>query len=356
MTAPNPMEKTYIEPPVPASKETHCIGGILATIYGLGELQSDVHNVACLWLLHPRLQKQECMEPVACSTIHEWNKTLSKLKKSNKTTGLIAVSFDQRNHGTREVDPVANEAWKSGNERHAQDMFASYHGTAMDTSHLITYISSYIFPSSDHSIVNNMVLGVSLGGHAAWHCLTQDSRVTTAIVIIGCPDYVRLISDRARLSKLETWTNSEPPGAYFLGSKDFPNGLIDALETYDPAGMLLGVRGRDESLYDRKPTEIELKRLTPLMEKSFKGKRLLNMSGGADKLVPYHCGEPFLRWLKSSTAMNGWYGNANVVVEDIVFEGVGHEMSSGMVEAVHRFLLESSDCFSPGSPSRVSKI
>lgn len=195
MTTPNPMDRTYPEQSQPLSKETHCVGGLLTTVYGLNELQADIRNVACLWLLHPRLQTQECMEPIACSTIDQWNLKLRNNKKSNKATGLIAVSFDQRNHGTREVAPMANEAWRTGNEKHAQDMFASYHGTAIDTSHLITYVSSYIFPHSNHSIVNNFVLGVSLGGHAAWHCLMQDPRVTTAIVIIGCPDYIRLMSD-----------------------------------------------------------------------------------------------------------------------------------------------------------------
>ena len=40
--------------------------------------------------------------------------------------GLIAVSFDQRNHGSRKIDELANQDWRSGNERHAQDMFSIY--------------------------------------------------------------------------------------------------------------------------------------------------------------------------------------------------------------------------------------
>ena len=342
--------------PPAVSRETHYVGGVLVTVYGLKELQADIHNVTCLWLLHPRLQTQGCMEPIASSTVSEWCKKLRKLQNHDKSTGLIAVSFDQRNHGTREVDPIANEAWKGGNEKHAQDMFASYHGTAVDTSHLITYISSYIFPQSEHAITNNMVLGVSLGGHAAWHCLMHDSRITTAIVIIGCPDYLSLMSDRARLSKLKTWTESQPPGTDFLGSKDFPNGLIDALEQYDPAGMLFGVRHRDHDCFHLEPTEVERTRLMPIMERCFKGKRILNMAGGADRLVPYKCGQPFLGWMKRSTAEDSWFGDGKVVVEDIVFDGVGHELSSGMVEEVHRFVLESMDNPNHESPSRTSKM
>jgi hypothetical protein len=35
------------------------------------------------------------------------------------------------------------------------------------------------------------VLGVSLGGHAAWQVFFNEPRVTAAVVIIGCPDYIR---------------------------------------------------------------------------------------------------------------------------------------------------------------------
>ena len=126
MTTPNPMASTFPSASRAISKETHCIAGILTTVYGLQELPKDVREVACLWLLHPRLQTQACMEPIASSTIHEWNERQRATKKKDRTIGLIAVSFDQRNHGTREVDTLANEAWRSGNSRHAQDMFASY--------------------------------------------------------------------------------------------------------------------------------------------------------------------------------------------------------------------------------------
>ncbi len=108
MTTLNPMARTYIESSFPASKDIHCVGGLLVTVYGLKELQADIHNVACLWLLHPRLQTQGCMESIAFSTISRWNKKLAMTEKDKISTGLIAVSFDQRNHGTREVDPVAN--------------------------------------------------------------------------------------------------------------------------------------------------------------------------------------------------------------------------------------------------------
>jgi hypothetical protein len=65
-------------------------------------------------------------------------------------------------------------------------------GTALDTSLLIDHLGSYIFHGPEaRSIDQHIVLGISLGGHAAWQVLFSDDRVTAAVVIIGCPDYMR---------------------------------------------------------------------------------------------------------------------------------------------------------------------
>ena len=221
----------------------------------------------------------------------------------------------------------------------------------------MNYITSYVFPTSEHPIVDHLVLGVSLGGHAAWHCITHDPRITTAIVIIGCPDYIRLMSDRAMLSKLATWTNSNPLESSFLGSTDFPTGLVEAAKKYDPAGLFLGeVMSRDTNFYDVDPTASEQRRLLPLMRRSFQGKRILNMAGSADKLVPYKCGEPFLRWLKNATAAKGWFNEGGVVFEDIIFDGVSHDMSPEMVREAHRFVIEALEQAPAETAERASKI
>lgn len=130
MATPNPMQAgksdrhNYGSERVSA-KEYH-IAGILVTVYGLDELP-NVTNVACLWLLHPRLQKHAIMAPVAAAAILDWNNKLRQSQSaSSNPKGLIAVSFDQRNHGTREVSKLGNESWKSGNPMHAPDMFSVF--------------------------------------------------------------------------------------------------------------------------------------------------------------------------------------------------------------------------------------
>ena len=150
------------------------------------------------------------------------------------------------------------------------------------------------------------------------------------------------MSDRARLSKRKTWTETQ--GRDFVGSADFPTGLVEAVRRYDPAGLLLGSlhssspSGQEHLHYDL--TQEERDALLPLMAKTLGNKRIINLSGGADKLVPYAMGKPFLDWLKASMAPGGFFAGSGLVLEDVVVEGAGHEVPPEMVERMERFLLE----------------
>lgn len=153
------------------------------------------------------------------------------------------------------------------------------------------------------------------------------------------------MSDRARLSKRKSWKESSPPGATFLGSADFPNSLIDAVEKWDPAGLFLGpVRERTDETYTRLPSETDKSQnIISLLKSTLAGKRILNLAGGADKLVPYHRSEPFLKWLKGTiapAASGGWFGDGNVYLEDRVFEGVGHAATGEMLDVANRFIVD----------------
>ncbi|KAF3032942.1 hypothetical protein E8E11_002111 [Didymella keratinophila] len=305
------------------SQQTITIAGIHVVVHGLTELPASCSSVTCLWLLNPRLQTKETMAPIAASIITGWNAT------EPKSHGLIAAAFDQRNHGSRLVDKLHNEAWRQGNETHAQDMFGCYHGTAVDCSQLIDHLGSYVFhePSSP-SITSHIALGISLGGHAVWHTLLSDPRITAGVVGIGCPDYTRLLTDRARLSKRTSYTSSSFPGATFLGSNDFPPALIDAVGRYDPAGLMMpGVFdpvGKDKEL-DRDGVE----RFRALVKERLGGKRILNLSGREDKLVPYAAGKPFLDVFKRVLDEDP---SLDVGFEDVLFDGVGHAFPPAMVE------------------------
>jgi pimeloyl-ACP methyl ester carboxylesterase len=322
----NPLEGTSTASDPTVSSQTYTIAGILVTVHGLSELPPSASSVACLWLLHPRLQTKETMAPIAAQVISAWNARIHSGKAGKRPKGLIAVAFDQRNHGSRQVDKLHNEAWRQGNPRHAQDMFSCYHGTATDTSHLMNHLESYIFNTrTSPSITTHLALGISLGGHATWHCLLSEPRITAGVVGIGCPDYTRLMTDRARLSKRDTYTATEPPGASFLGSPDFPQALQDAIAQYDPAGLLLPGYFNPTGPDAQPP----LDRFKILVRERLHGKKILNLSGQVDKLVPYAAGEPFYTIFKQVLDEDK---SLDISFEDVLFDGVGHAFPKDMAE------------------------
>ncbi|KAI9747287.1 MAG: hypothetical protein M1815_004369 [Lichina confinis] len=341
MSTNNPVAEIDNSGAAAVSKEQFCIAGLLTTVYGLEQLHADASQVGCLWLLHPRLQTQECMEPLARSMISDWNSRRTDDGTAGgdaSSLGPVAVSFDQRNHGSRSVLPLANEAWRSGNRRHAQDMFSIYHGTAMDTSLLLDHLESYIFPSASRRIATNIVVGISLGGHAAWQCVVHEPRIKAAVVGIGCPDYIRLMSHRAAKSKLDSWiTTTLEPGASFIGSADFPPTLVEAVQKWDPAGLLMNEQYASTDHSRRS----NLNRET--VERHLGGKSIFSQSGGVDKLVPYSCSQPFLAFLESiaasSTSSSGG-GSKLIRLKDVVYADVAHEMTTEMLNDATAFVMQ----------------
>jgi len=333
----NPLHGTQNSSDLPVSSRTITIAGILVDVHGLDQLPPSPSSVACLWLLNPRLQTKETMAPIARHVISTWNKPIQDGRAGKNPKGLIAAAFDQRNHGSRKVDDLHNQAWREGNETHAQDMFGCFHGTATDTSQLINHLESYIFTAKDSpKIEQHFALGISLGGHATWHCLLGDPRITAGVVGIGCPDYTRLLTDRARLSKRKTYMETTPPGSAFLGSPDFPQALQDAIAQYDPAGLLLP--GMFNPLgNDTLPDQEQLSRMKALMKERLQGKRILNLSGQADKLVPYSAGEPFYKIFKQVLAEDP---SLDITFDDVLFEGVEHAFPKPMADKAADWLCD----------------
>lgn len=316
----------------PVSYKRLNIAGILVIVYGLQELTSR-NDVACCWLLHGRGDTQDSMSFVAAAFINAWTS-----QKKPGQRGLICVSIDQRNHGSRMVDAKANDSWSAGNENHAPDMFTLYSGSAQDVSMLITHLPAYLsFRPAMH-----ICAGISLGGHATWQCMFSDSRVTAGIIVVGCPDYVRLMTDRAIRGKLASCMSTDPPGRAFLGSRDFPRSLVEAVEQFDPAGILLGeldtVTGDD---HKHPPSSSEIARLKPIMHKRLAGKSFLLLSGGKDKLVPYKHSEPFLTWFKHAIdKKSGWYPDSRITLDDVIDDNAGHEFSSAMRSTAETWLCD----------------
>ncbi|KXS96645.1 hypothetical protein AC578_6913 [Pseudocercospora eumusae] len=318
----------------PVSWQRLDVGGILTTIYGMDELPQHPESITAFWLLHGRGDTQDSMAYTAAAFLEAWHK---KREQIGSRKGLICICFDQRNHGSRMIENDHNLSWKQGNPQHAQHMFATYSGTAHDLSLLITHIESQlVFKIHDH-----VVGGVSLGGHASWVALMKEPRITAGMIVVGCPDYVRLMTDRAIRAKLRSCMTTDPPGQEFLGSPDFPQSLVAAVERFDPAGILLGeldVYSAEDIKHE--PSREEVKRLRPIVEQTLAGKKIICLSGGKDRLVPYVQGEPFLTWLKRGIAKDGWAGDQGIELEDIKDPDAGHQFSTLMRNEAERWICE----------------
>uniref|UniRef100_L2FPI3 Uncharacterized protein n=1 Tax=Colletotrichum fructicola (strain Nara gc5) TaxID=1213859 RepID=L2FPI3_COLFN len=318
----NPMQSTAGSSSPTVSKSTILMSGLLVDVYGLEELAPlRPTAVSVLWLYHGRGRAKEDMGAFASRIVSQHNAAATSSPATKR--GLIAVAFDQRNHGSRLVSDKANESWRGGNERHAVDMYAMVAGMVSDTSGLMDVVEGY--------------LKSELGGGAGageWRALVGEERMVGGVVIIGCPDYMALMSDRAQRSKLATFS-AEDAGASFLGSRDFPPDLVAACLRHDPKGILFGTGSVPTSAVAE---AAEQQRLRGLLDARVRGKKFLVCSGGDDKLVPYSKAKPFVDFFQEATRT--WYADGGVVFENIVYEGVGHAFSEGMIEDSCRFLLD----------------
>ncbi|KAK4138013.1 hypothetical protein BT67DRAFT_128232 [Trichocladium antarcticum] len=341
-----------LPPPPPISRRTLPMAGLLVDVYGLSELPpapapdtttttaataAPLAAVSCLWLHHPRGATRAYVADVAARCVGAWNRADTTAATTTTTTttrrGLIALACDQRNHGSRLVDEGANGSWREGNAMHAVDMFGVVEGMVADQGVLMDLVEGYLFRDGpERKIDQHLALGVSLGGHSVWQLMFAEPRVTAGVVIVGCPDYMYLLSDRARLSGLPTYS-AQDDGASFLGSRDFPPSLVKACEKSDPKAIFFGA-GPIQDATAATPSD----GARDVVHERLRGKKFLLCSGADDKLVPYRCAEPFLKWFQHAT--ESWLKEENVSIDNRVYPGIGHSFSAEMITDSVQFVVD----------------
>ncbi|KAK4242533.1 hypothetical protein C8A03DRAFT_29295 [Achaetomium macrosporum] len=352
--------RSSLPPPPPISLRTMQMAGLLVDVYGLSELLPTATHLSCLWLHHPRTKSKEDMGDFAARCIAAWYANVPEggaRQNLGRSRGLVALAYDQRNHGSRRVDEKANGSWRDGNAMHAVDMFGVIAGMVADQRVLLDLVEGYLLHDDTErkTIDQHLALGVSLGGHSVWQLMFAEPRVTAGVVVIGCPDYMNLLSDRARLSKLPTYS-AQDEGASFLGSKDFPPSLVEACKRLDPKGIFFGTSAVPDAYASGEEDEAARK----TVQQRLCGKKFLLCSGGDDKLVPYRCSEQFLQWFKQATG--AWFKEERVSVDDRVYPGIGHTFSEDMVTDAVAFIVDAvanadrSESASGGDEQWTSKI
>ena len=166
----------------------------------------------------------------------------------------------------------------------------------------------------------------------------MEPRITAGISVIGTPDLQRLLDDRARLSRRDSWREGR-----FFGSKDFPAGVVEVMEAFDPASrMFKGIDGpNDEGRLRQDLAAADQDLLKRRLRETVRGKTFLNLSGAEDKLVPYHCSKPFVQWLLSNMTNGNEASGCDFHLEDKMFTGVGHTFCPDMAKEVDRFVVKS---------------
>jgi len=199
------------------------------------------------------------------------------------------------------VDPKANNGWSKSNDknndRHAIDMYSIQNGTARDVSFLIDFIPAYLYPSAERTISTWGVAGISLGGHSTWISLSNDPRVKIGIPIVGCPDFLTLMTERAKQYSLPI----APPY--------IPDHLLSYIRQHDP------VTSTPSHVLD--------------ISNPFLGKKILILCGGIDTLVPYSAGKDFVEKLQ--------VGNDGIK-KVVIMPDAGHECTAAMVAEMAQFI------------------
>ncbi|XWX01612.1 hypothetical protein V2A60_009640 [Cordyceps javanica] len=327
-------------PPMPAvSRRTIPMAGLLVDVYGLDELPAGATGAGadgtapalpttCLWLLHPRTRDRGQMADIASRAVAGWHAD----ERASRSRGLVALAFDMPNHGTRLVSAAANEAWDAGNETHAVDMLGMVKGAVADMAGLMDLTDGYLGVRVDA----HACLGWSLGGHSAWQAWMGEDRIDAAVVIVGCPDFMNLMSTRAAASNMITTTGSG--SASFIGGRHFPPSLVRVCAAHDPKGLLFGT---DDAAVPGLPLrDADRDRVRRALDRHrLAGKRLLLCSGGRDKLVPPAVGQPVVDVLTDASGGGGWYAGG-MSVDSRVYDDVGHAFSKDMVTDAVAFLVD----------------
>ncbi|UZJ57275.1 hypothetical protein CBS101457_006595 [Exobasidium rhododendri] len=287
------------------SKTKLNLGGLPVNVFGLKELTPSYSRASapappevCVVIhMHGRGGTADNEEGLVRHLYDRANRSAQE-QGGSKRRELLIVNFDARNHGQRLTNEAGQKGWKQGNTLHALDLYAMIVGMAQDASFIVDFLPPYLFPHGDRTITKWVITGKSLGGHAAWHVLANDSRITIGVPFISCPSYSSLMADRARTSFVAYGPPHVPASLSALISKIDP--ASRPYDSFDPA------------------------------QNPFWGKQICMCSGEADKLVPWQCAEVFARGLVTGEVQGARSEPAGFRV--VLLEGVGHTVTETMIE------------------------
>jgi len=244
-----------------ASRTDVSIVGLDLQVFGLAEIESNDLPIACVIATHGRGNNATQMAHFAQGIL---GRAVGLASGKAKKREAIVVTLDQRNHGTRMVDPKANLAYDE-NPRHLYDMAATVVGGCHDVSLIIDFLAAYLFPHGERVIEEFIPTGVSLGGNVTWRLTRYEPRVSISIPIIGLP--------------FEAF-------ARYLGARAEKMGLAFAPPLYPPSL---------KPIFD-----------DPVPPDAYRGKKILSLHGEVDTLVPIALGRAELDRIAQNDDVEVW--------------------------------------------------
>lgn len=296
------------------SYEQYSIGGVTTHVYNSSILAEYVKKVVAspgksyevpikvVYFAHGRGGDYKVTEALA-------KKVLGLLYAKSPSVPYVAVTFDARNHGEREVHSVANDAWDKGNPDHGIHMTSVVDGNVADLKLIIEYLPLFlklqqhlpkvVIPGHEYKIrYINTLSGISLGGHTVLRFASEYPELVDAInPIVGCASLTTLLVNRQKKT-------TDYDKKYFYYS--YPELEIENEDEY-PRELHERLSAQDIAIFELFPV---------------KQVRMFACFGADDKLVPP---EISLLW-------TNLYVSSSSASEAFVQEGAGHELTKEMVE------------------------
>lgn len=188
-------------------------------------------------------------------------------------------------------------------------------GSSQDFKLIADYLPAF-FPQ--FKAFRNIMMGVSLGGHAAWRMAAlAPGRFEAFAIVVGCPNLTSLLVERLGVKASNLGVKAEELDS--VSYERLREVMNDQQRRRWPQALADIVRDGDKKIYDEFPTT------SPL----------LICNGVHDKLVPTRYTSS---WLDKRCLSNGKSSSGKENVRFFVQENTGHSCTKEMVEMIAEWL------------------
>ncbi|KAI5966317.1 uncharacterized protein KGF55_000626 [Candida pseudojiufengensis] len=321
------------------SKITYNIGGIDTHVYNANVLKPYIESfnthelnhsifeipINVLYLLHQREGNYKYTEAIAYNILNKYySKREGAQQDHQQSIPLICVTFDLRNHGSREINKFKNQDWVGGNKTHGSDMISSIMGNVKDLKLIIDFLPIYLnldqYLTDDFKKGNinykikfeNILSGYSLGAHTVFRFINEYPNLIKIInPVVGCIDLSSLLINRLKQNSIDS---SDYDKKWFYYNYNELDLSPEQQEKY-PLQLHNFLQSQDLNIFENFP-----------MQKI----KMFASFGKKDNLVPY----------KLNSIWCDLYLNTNDSTKIFIDDDLGHDVNEKMIDEFVNWLVE----------------